>query len=312
MRDGAAPSNGHGTGRARKGMDVAQAEALLRAALPDLQIRSVEPMDEGWESLVLDVNGVLIAKVPRAAWAAEKYRREERLLAAIGPLLQIPVPRPRLIDGETPIEVYDKLPGEMLMGEVGASVDTASIGAQLGAFLRQLHALDDDVIARSELEPSDPASWVERWRSLSIRIEENVFPLLSTRAQNAARRLFASDLDDRLATFRPTITHGDVGGWNILVDPGTSTITAIIDWGDAEIADPAFDFTVMRAELPRPLFEAAVEAYGPFPDELFAWRLEIYAQMYPLYSALFASQVSRDEMRRGYLAMAEARFAGAG
>jgi len=290
------------------GVDLEQALRLLSFALPELTIRSVAPMDEGWESLVLDVNDELIVKIPRADWAAEKYRREQRLLTVVGPLLDTPVPRPRLIEGDPLLQMYDKLPGEMLMHGVEASVDAAAIGAQLGAFLKQLHTLSRDVLVRTGLEPGDPVHWAERWRTLAGRIEADVLPMLSSGARDAARAFFSSELDARLGSFHPTLVHGDLGGWNILVDPATSSVTAILDWGDAEIGDPAFDFTAILVELPRTSFDATLATYGPLPDDGAQGRLETYAQMYPLYSAMFAGMVGRENVRERYLEMAEAVF----
>lgn len=38
------------------------------------------------------------------------------------------------------------------------------------------------------------------------------------------------------------VTHGDMAGTNLLVDPSTQTLRGVIDWEHAQIADPARDF----------------------------------------------------------------------
>ena len=293
-------------------MDVARARTLLEVARPDLQIRSIDVMDEGWESLVLDVNGELIAKLPRAAWAEEKYRREQRVLEAIaGGIADIAVPRPQLIDGEPMIQIYDKLPGEMLMADVESQVDLNAIGMQLGRFLKRLHSLDRDVVRRTGLDPAEATRWVERWRRLIAKLDADLLPLLSATARDNARAFFDTEITEELGVFRAVLTHADVGGWNILVDVPTSSVTALIDWGDAEIGDPAFDFTAVRADHSRALFDALVAGYGSIPDDGFGRRVETYARLYPLYSAFFARQVGRTSYEERYLAMAETTF-GAG
>ncbi|WP_175548810.1 phosphotransferase family protein [Mangrovactinospora gilvigrisea] len=40
----------------------------------------------------------------------------------------------------------------------------------------------------------------------------------------------------------PVLVHGDASPQNLLADPATGALTALLDWGDAELADPAVDF----------------------------------------------------------------------
>jgi aminoglycoside phosphotransferase (APT) family kinase protein len=47
----------------------------------------------------------------------------------------------------------------------------------------------------------------------------------------------------------PTLAHNDFGIEHILVDPAMRRITGIIDWGDAAIADPAYDFGKLYRDL---------------------------------------------------------------
>ena len=67
---------------------------------------------------------------------------------------------------------------------------------------------------------------------------------------------------DRLAPFVPdapalVLTHGDVASRNILVDPASDAFRALVDWGDAAIADPAMDF----AKLPLAMLPATLAGY---------------------------------------------------
>ncbi len=47
----------------------------------------------------------------------------------------------------------------------------------------------------------------------------------------------------------------------ILVDLGTSTVTGIIDWSDAAIADPAYDFGLLYRDLGPLALDAAIGSY---------------------------------------------------
>ena len=55
---------------------------------------------------------------------------------------------------------------------------------------------------------------------------------------------------DRLSTHLPAsppmvLVHGDIAPQNLLVSPKTAQLNGIVDWGDAEWADPAVDFAKM-------------------------------------------------------------------
>jgi aminoglycoside phosphotransferase (APT) family kinase protein len=77
----------------------------------------------------------------------------------------------------------------------------------------------------------------------------------------AADRITAADaadvarwldtLEPRLAPVAPVFVHNDIHPWNVMVDPATSELVAIIDWGNAGTGDPALELIGMPlAALP--------------------------------------------------------------
>ncbi|WP_152365381.1 phosphotransferase family protein [Microlunatus speluncae] len=101
-----------------------------------------------------------------------------------------------------------------------------------------------------------------------IRVDSREDPRDGIPALAAAGQLNAADVDwlitwfDRLAAIRPddhqrTLIHGDLSPTNLLADPATAALTAIIDWGDAAWADPATDF----AKLPLRAVPYALDGY---------------------------------------------------
>ncbi|MCB8932137.1 MAG: aminoglycoside phosphotransferase family protein [Chthonomonadaceae bacterium] len=70
---------------------------------------------------------------------------------------------------------------------------------------------------------------------------------------------------------RRVLLHQDIHPWNVFVDPETRQLTALIDWGDAAIGDPAFEF----ASMPVFALPAMLEGYraeGGAPDKGFVAR----------------------------------------
>jgi aminoglycoside phosphotransferase (APT) family kinase protein len=43
----------------------------------------------------------------------------------------------------------------------------------------------------------------------------------------------------------PAYVHADIHPWNVFVDPAADRLTAIIDWGDCRLGDPAVEFASM-------------------------------------------------------------------
>lgn len=79
---------------------------------------------------------------------------------------------------------------------------------------------------------------------------------------------------DRLDPHRPAaptarLIHGDIAPTNLLADPETETLAAILDWGDAAWADPAAEF----AKLPLRAVPAAIEGYLGESDPAWAARV---------------------------------------
>lgn len=65
------------------------------------------------------------------------------------------------------------------------------------------------------------------------------------------------------------LIHGDASPTNLLVDPDSKQLTAILDWGDAAWADPATEF----AKLPLRAVPSVLEGYLDEPDESWAARI---------------------------------------
>ncbi len=85
----------------------------------------------------------------------------------------------------------------------------------------------------------------------------------------------------RLAPFVPAepplvLIHGDIAPRNLMVDPASGEFRAIIDWGDAALAEPAMDF----AKLPLAMLAAALEGYLGHDDwagkELRSWQARAF------------------------------------
>ena len=61
-------------------------------------------------------------------------------------------------------------------------------------------------------------------------------------------------------------SHNDLGIEHVLVDPDSGIATGIIDWSDAALVDPAYDFGVLLRDLGTAALDLALGAYGGDAD----------------------------------------------
>lgn len=156
--------------------------------------------------------------------------------------------------------VVPELPGQAVGDPRGA------VYRELGAELARLHGAG---------LPGDPAGVIPVEAAAEPR--HGVERLAAAGYFSTADAGWLMDVFERLAAripeAAPRLIHGDVSPTNLLADPATGRLTALLDWGDAALADPASDF----AKLPLRAAPYALEGYlGPVDEELQrAWAARV-------------------------------------
>jgi aminoglycoside phosphotransferase (APT) family kinase protein len=183
-----------------------------------------------------------------------RLERECRVLPVIAPFLPLPVPIPVVVvpDVFGPWRVRHKMvPGVSCEPEALTDTD----GQAVGAFLRVLHdlplqQLGLDVAADDQLVPA------------ITRMEQEVLPLV-----DPALRLAGAALLDRAARETPLVlAHRDLGPDHVLIADGS--VSGIIDWTDACLADPAIDLAWVLHGTPTRFREGVLRTYQPGFAEL--------------------------------------------
>jgi aminoglycoside phosphotransferase (APT) family kinase protein len=222
---------------------------VVAAHLPGYPITSVVRLGGGLDNVAYEVNGELIVRFGKAADAD----REARLLTAVRSISPLPVPEPRFTDAGC--LAYPKLPGVPLLDT--PAVDGVPVAAVLGELLAALHAAPAERMAKLvETDDLPLADWrheaVETYAAIAGHV-----PAEFRRRVEAF--LEASPPADAEAL---VFSHNDLGIEHVLVDPVTGMVTGIIDWSDAAIVDPAFDFGLIHRDLGPAALAAAMRAYG--------------------------------------------------
>src|SRR5262249_30688878 len=135
-------------------------QALLDC-FPDLADDPVTLVESGLDSVVLDVAGEWIVRVPRRPDIEANMVAETALLVEIADVLPAPIPRPELSSGTSVRAMwYRKLPGTRI-DEHLAGAHRLELAGRLGEFLGALHAFPAARVREIGVRAYDPASWRE-------------------------------------------------------------------------------------------------------------------------------------------------------
>ncbi len=274
----------------RFSMDLGQARRLVERCFPDLRIKHSRQILGGWENFVLEVNSDIVFRFPINKETEQRLRTEIELLSRISKLLPVRVPDYKYVwKGDTKhrhwFGGYHKINGVPLRS-VPVGRDHSAIVREISRFLQQLHSISLEKQIPRYLPNYSAGTWARRLQLHYRNIRKIVFPTLSPRLREKSEILWKNLLDSFAQDeFRPTLTHADLSIENILVSPEHRRLTGILDWGYAQIGDPALDFSHLMIDKPR-LGEDILNLY-PAKDQGFQRRVQWYVRSEAYYDIMW-------------------------
>jgi aminoglycoside phosphotransferase (APT) family kinase protein len=260
-------------------VDVERARALIGAQFPDLADAPMRQLATGWDNVVHLVDERWVFRFPRRQVAVAGVEREIDVLRRLAPNLPLPVPLPRFIGapaGDYPWPWFGAahLPGVELAESGWSDAERVTVGAEVGAFLRELHAggLSGRVGSTLPVDPMRRADMPFRVAATRKRLDD----LAAAHLWEPTREVEAL-LDDAMGLPPPprtVVLHGDLHVRHVLVDGGH--VTGIIDWGDLCAGDPSIDLSIAYGSLLGEGRSALIDAYGPI-DGLTELRARVIA-----------------------------------
>ncbi|GAA2211253.1 hypothetical protein GCM10009850_067120 [Nonomuraea monospora] len=224
------------------------------AARHGVAAAQVRPLPAGVANHVFLLGDDLVLRVPRAERFLPDLVKEAAVIPAA---LRAGVRTPELVAFDdtrslvdVPYMVLTRLPGT----DLAHGTPPAGVLRQVGRELAKLHRLSPATA------PPLPAVPVEDTTTDPQALTEH---LRTAGWIDAATARWLTGWFDRLRAHLPAdppppvLVHGDVSPQNILVSPGTATLSGIVDWGDAQWADPAVDF----AKIPLDGVPAVLDGY---------------------------------------------------
>ncbi len=217
------------------------------------QDHAVVVLDEQW-----------VFRFPRTPDDAARGAQERRLLARLNAFSDVATPRYEFVGSAGDFGGYRLIPGRELTEATFAALSRSKqegVLQQIGAFLRFLHRQPAELVTVSGLAWSEEAAFVaarhiERRDKLELALGPNLL---------AAADTFYNALPSATATSRARVIHRDFTEDHILLDPSQDRLAGVIDFTDASLGDPAFDFAFLWA-YGRWAAEHAAHHYGAGSD----------------------------------------------
>ncbi len=235
--------------------------ALASAAVPGLDPVTVgAPAVDGMDfdvALVSDARDRRwVVRAPRRTAAAMMIDVEARLLPLLAPRLPVAVPQPAgwcpLPEGGRCV-VYPFVPGTPLFP--ADLVPGEPLAAELGRVLAAVHDLPPELLD----EAGAPTYTAEEYRQRRLSDVDraaatgHVPAALLTRWEKALEQVGKW-------RFAATPVHGDLAAEHVLVEHGS--VSGIIDWGEARVADPADDLAWVVLGADDAALDAVLESYA--------------------------------------------------
>lgn len=276
--------NGGGVGAGSAPFDVARLTEWLDS-LPGATSGPVrlERLGAGQSNLTYratDAAGrsVVVRRPPLGALAASAHdvAREGRIMAALAGTA-VPVPRVHGIKSEpgvtdVPLVAMEMIPGvAVTSAAVAGPMPEAARRAVGEGLIDAMAAIHDVDLAATGLEglasheayaPRQLRRWSGQWEKTRTRE--------SAALDDLTRRLW-DGIPEQDAT---VLVHGDLHLGNVMCDPGTGAVLAVVDWELATLGDPLADVGTLLAYWPErgglvlPGFDAALAEGFPTGPEL--------------------------------------------
>jgi aminoglycoside 2''-phosphotransferase len=192
-------------------------------------------------------NGTVVYRFAKHPAAVLSLRREACLLPRLAPHLPLKVPRPSYyelsLDPLVAVGGHDLLVGKTLTREEFAALSPHrqdNCATQIAEFLMALHQSDLEWARQCDVNVRDYRSY---YADLAVRFEQHMATHIADAGDcNYVRSVFEEFLSEDAAHFHSSaLIHGDLSVPHILWDRQDAKVTAIIDFGDMIIADPAGD-----------------------------------------------------------------------
>lgn len=237
--------------------DTDEVKQLLEKELPQIQVRTISLLDNGWDNVAFDINGEYIFRFPKSGGAY--FDIELSVLKALRGKTAIAIPDVQFLGKSVKYMGYKKLLGCDLTPEFYRDMTN-----------QQRQKLSHDY-AQFAWEVHNAIS-IDRAKDLGIKKEDydKHLPIInevlsSEKIPNPDILAFAKDTVREYAETAnsnviTSFIYGDLHTENIAFNPDTKQLNGVFDFGDTCIGDIHFEFAPIY-KFNTELLENTVHAY---------------------------------------------------
>ncbi|MFC7373220.1 phosphotransferase [Fictibacillus iocasae] len=221
-------------------------KSLIEMEFPDVHIKSIEKLGEGWRNEAYLVNDELVFRFAKNEAASKELEKEAALLPLLQANLSIEIPQFSYFYNKKDRLAFAgyKLLTGVLLEEDGVSKlnqqARKAIASDLAQFitgLRSFPALKAIKLGAPLFEP----------RQFFIHLLQDarfhIFPVINSQLQSYVLRRFQAYLDTaEHFLYEPCVVHADLSPDHFILDPTMTCLSGIIDFGDLCVTDPDYEF----------------------------------------------------------------------
>jgi aminoglycoside 2''-phosphotransferase len=303
-----------GQDRQERPLDEALAEHLIDSQFPERAPARVTARYGGMDHHALEVDSGWIFRFPKRADCEPMLLRELKILPLVAGRIPVTVPRYRCIGKPTAeypwaFAGYRKLAGTPVIDLSPGRIDLVDLESRLGQLLSALHGWRADAPGLAGVVRLDDFEDVETLRS------ETIDELAEFRDQLGGRvfeRCLAFIADEGPSVpaegLRSCLLHGDLSAEHLLVD-NRGRLAGLIDWADACVGDPAYDFKFLWVWPGEEFVMRVLGRYEGGIDPGFLDRVRFYGACTAVGEVTYGISSGREANRRLGLAALGRAFA---
>jgi aminoglycoside phosphotransferase (APT) family kinase protein len=242
---------------------------LIRLQFPEIELKVIKQLGEGFDNTVIQINGEFVFRFPRRPIAVTLIQVENQLLPSIAGTLPFDIPEPVFFGKPSTIYPYPFTGYKIVKGHLpveGSVANKIESAKRFAHFLKVLHSFPVEKARSLGVQPDGLRRLDVSFRQKSLM--ENVSTLLKLgyNEQAYAVKDFVERLGDVDVQHPITLVHGDIHIRNVLLND-EGILTGIIDWGDVHIGNPAIDFSFLYSYFPKEARQSFFEIYGEIEKE---------------------------------------------
>jgi len=289
----------HSSSFRRRVVKTAECLRAVQECFPELPIKEVSPLGEGWGNWTFESPDGLVFRFPKSAESAAELEAIKPVITELEDHLELPIPLYNYQSdwGGLPFVAYQKIPGTPLgRVELESSSNPQGIHQQLGKFLTQLHQFPLARL-REEFPHAPKQPWLGECVELNSQVKEFVLPDLPYTLSDRIAEIFEEFLASLEANpIDAVFVHGDLEPSHILWDSSQQHLCGIIDFDDGGIGDPAWDMRLLLHYYELEHLRLILEAYeATTVDSWFMKRVGFYSKIGYFQDAISAKRRNNEE-----------------